>query len=115
MEQINSVELRGNVGAVRYQGTGNKRMAIFNMATSKAYNDKDGRPVIETTWHNIVAFESKEVRDLDKLAKGSKVYVRGRIRNQKFTGSDGQEHYSNDILASTLSVLTNDQSLAVEI
>lgn len=115
MEQINSVELLGNVGSVKYQGTGNKKMAIFNLATSKAYNGKDGTPVIETTWHNIVAFEGKDVKDLDKIVKGSKVHLKGRIRNQKFTGSDGQEHYSNDILANRLSVLMTDESLSTEL
>lgn len=115
MEQINSVELLGNVGSVKYQGTGNKKMAIFNLATSKAYNGKDGAAVIETTWHNVVAFEGKDVKDLDKLSKGSKVHLKGRIRNQKFTGSDGQERYSNEILASKLSVLDTDEALSTEL
>lgn len=115
MEQINSVELLGNVGNVKYQGTNNKRMAIFNVATSKAYTGKDGAPVIETTWHNVVAFEGKDVKDLDKLVKGAKVHVKGRIRNQKFTGSDGVERYSNDILANKLAILTTDEALSTEL
>lgn len=114
MEQLNSVELRGNVGGVKYQGTKEKPMVIFSLATSMAYNSKDGTPVIETTWHTVVAFESREVQNLDRIQKGSKVYVRGRIRNQKFTGSDGAEHYSVDVLANRLVILEDETSLQCE-
>lgn len=114
MEQLNLVELRGNVGGVKYQGTREKPMVIFTLATSKAYNTKDGAPVIETTWHNVVAFEGKDVNGLERISKGSKVYVRGRLRNQKFTGSDGTEHYSVDILANRLVLLDDSDALQCE-
>lgn len=115
MEQINSVEILGNVGNVKYQILSGKAMAVIKVATSKAYTNKDGGAVIETTWHSVVAFEGKDIRNLDKITKGSKVHLKGRLRNQKFVGSDGQEHYSNDILANKLVVIDTDEPLSTEL
>ena len=50
MEQINKIELRGNVGNVKLQTVGNNENIRFSVATNYAYKDKEGRPVIETTW-----------------------------------------------------------------
>ena len=38
---------------------GDNRVARFKIATNYSYRDKDGKPVIETTWHNIVAWEGR--------------------------------------------------------
>ena len=114
MEQLNSVELRGNVGMVKYQGSKEKPMSIFSVATNKSYSSTDGSILIETTWHNIVAYEGKDVKGVELIDKGKKVYVRGRIRNQKFTGADGTEHYSYDILANKLEILPDTEPLTSE-
>ena len=55
MEQLNKIELRGNVGNIRVQAVGENEVANFSLATNFAYKSKDGTPVIETTWHNITA------------------------------------------------------------
>ena len=57
MEQLNRVELRGVVGSVRLQKIGNTQVANFTVATSLAYKDRSGSPIIETTWHNVTAWE----------------------------------------------------------
>ena len=56
MEQLNRIELRGNVGNIKLQTVGDKLAARFTVATNYAYKDKDGSAVIETTWHNINAW-----------------------------------------------------------
>ena len=50
MEQLNRIEIRGNVGAVRLQVVGNSRVAKISVATNYVYKGRDGEPVIETTW-----------------------------------------------------------------
>ena len=114
MEQMNQVELRGNVGTVKYIGPKDKPMAIFSLATNKAYISSDGSSIVETTWHNIVAYEGKDIKCVDQVEKGKKVYVRGRIRNQKFTSSDGTEHYSYDIFANKMLILDEAEALTAE-
>ena len=65
MEQINKIELRGNVGNVKLQTVGNNENIRFSVATNYAYKDKEGRPVIETTWHNVTAWNGKGMPDFE--------------------------------------------------
>lgn len=114
MEQINRIELRGMVGSVNTQTYPQGKVSHFTVATNVAYKDKNGGPVIETDWHNVTAWENKGIFDLDKLLKGSKVYVMGRMQYPKFTGSDGLEHTRPEILASRLVIIENDEPLNYE-
>ncbi len=82
MEQLNKIELRGNVGNIRIQTVGDNEVAHFSLATNYAYKGKDGTPVIETTC--------------------------GRIRFQKFNGSDGTEKQYYEVLANRLAIIEND-------
>ena len=115
MEQMNRIELRGNVGSVRIQTTNDKKMARFTLATNKAYKDRNGEPVIETTWHNVSAFEGKNIQNLDRLEKGSKVQVVGRVRIQKIMGLDGNERTFYDVLASKVTLIEDDAPLEFEL
>ena len=109
MEQLNKVELRGMVGTVRVQDFSGKKMARFSLATSMAYTDRSDAPVIETQWHNIVAWEGQNVSGLDKIAKGSKLFVRGRIKYQKYVGNDGVEKTVTEIQATYIEFVKDDQ------
>ncbi len=103
MEQLNRIELRGNIGNIRVSNVGQGKVARFSLATNYLYT-KDGEAVVETTWHNIVAWEGKGIPELDKLEKGSRVYVTGRVRQSKYTGNDGLEKQSYEVLASKLNI-----------
>ena len=58
MEHLNRIELRGVVGTVRPQVVNGTKMSRFSVATSRAYKDREGVAQIDTTWHNIVAWDS---------------------------------------------------------
>ena len=103
MEQLNKIEIRGNVGNVNILKVGNTRVAHFSVATNFAYKDRNGEPVIETTWHNVTAWEgNKGIPSLDGISKGFPVYVTGRLRTQKYIAGDGVERTSYDVIASTV-------------
>ena len=72
----------------------------------------DGASVIETTWHNVTAWEGKTLSDLDKITVGTPVFVRGRLRSQKYLASDGTERTSMDVIANL--VETIDENVAVQ-
>lgn len=114
MEQINRIELRGLVGNVNTQTYPQGKVCHFTVATNYAYKDKTGSPVIETTWHYVTAWESKGICDLVRIVKGAKVYVCGRLKTQKFTGSDGLERTSYDVLASRVVSIDDDEVLNYE-
>ena len=75
MEQLNRIELRGNVGNIRVSTVGTGQVARFSLATNFLYKNKDGEATVETTWHNIVAWSGKGMPEFEKIGKGSPVYV----------------------------------------
>ena len=70
MEQLNRVELRGTVGSVYVKDFGTTKVANFSVATNDCYKSSQGEPVIETTWHRVIAWESQDTADAFKMKKG---------------------------------------------
>lgn len=102
---INRVELRGVVGTARLSETGSGRIVRFSLATNYVYKSSDGSPVIETTWHNCLAFEGKQIGGIDRIMKGTAVHLTGRIRCYRFVDINDVERTGNEIVANTLDVL----------
>ncbi len=102
MEQLNRIELKGNVGNVRLSTVGENQVARFSLATNFIYKGKEGDAVIETTWHNVVAWNGRGMPDLTKIEKGQPLYVCGRLRSSRFTGSDGTEKQIYEVIASKI-------------
>ena len=102
METLNRIELRGIVGSVRTQHVSDETITRFSMATIYAYKDKDGCPVIETTWHNVLIWNAPEAQ---LLAPGSRVYVSGRLRAFRYVTADGLDRVSVEVVAQQLEVV----------
>ena len=111
MEQLNRIELRGTVGSIKIQKISDANVANFTLATNLAYRDKDGCAIIETTWHNVTAWESKEIKDLERIEKGCKVHLVGRLRNQRFCSSDGAERTMYEVVAKSLYIIDDQEVL----
>lgn len=103
MECINRIEIQGTVGAVKSQTVGGQKCYKFSVATNYAFRAKDGLAVIETTWHNVVAWEG-ESDNLDKLEKGKAVNVIGRLRSVRYCKSDDSYVESFEIIARKVKV-----------
>lgn len=86
----------------------------FTLATSRAYKDKNGTAVIETTWHQVVAWENDNMPDLSQIDKGSKLYVSGRIRNQKYLNSEDVEKQVVEVVANRVVFVESQEPLAYE-
>ena len=114
MEQLNHIELRGTVGFVRQQVVNQRMVAHLSVATNYVYKDRNGDPVIETTWHNVSAWEGKGCPDLSRIEKGSKVAVTGRLRGQRYTDSDGIERYAYEVIAYQLTRIVDSAPLQYE-
>lgn len=114
MEQLNKIELRGNVGSVRILNAGGTRIAKISLATNYVYKNREGDPVIETTWHNISAWEGKNMPDLESIQRGDKLYVCGRMRAQRYEGNDGMERTVYEVLAKNIQLIAGNESLQYE-
>ena len=107
MEHINKVEIRGNVGTVRINEHNGKKVVNFSVVTDFLYKSREGIPLSETTWHNVVAWSGKDIVDLELITKGAQVHVCGRIRANKYTSADGVEKFFYEIMASRLQIVTD--------
>ena len=105
MEQLNQVTLRGIIGNDRLQNIGDTEMARFSVATDHLFKNRSGEVVCETTWHSVTAFKSDRMPDFSALVRGAGVEVKGRLRNNRFTDSNGVERTVTEILASQVSVI----------
>ena len=105
MEHLNKIELRGIIGSVYVKDFGNTKSANFSVATDYCFKSQDGTPVIETTWHRVIAWEGNQIKNLDQLKKGCGVHVIGRIRSQKYIASDGTEKSVFEVIASKVELI----------
>ena len=100
-EFINRVELQGIIGSARQYTIGTQKGFQLTVATNRVYKDRDGNPVIETQWTCCSGWESENV-DLSLLEKGREVHLIGRIRSQRYTGADGVERTTMEVVVSSL-------------
>ena len=104
---INKVILVGNLGNdpdTKYTQAG---MAItrISLATTSVRKDKDGNQQERTEWHRVVFFGKLGEIAGEYLRKGSSVYVEGELLYYKYTGQDGVEKYTTDIVANEMQML----------
>ena len=107
MRGINVIHLIGNLGNdpdVKYTQGG---MAItrVSLATTSVRKDKDGNTQERTEWHRVVFFGKLAEIAGEYLRKGSSIYVQGSLRYDKYTGQDGQEKYTTDIVCDEMQML----------
>ena len=105
MEHINRIELQGRIGTLRTNEYNGSRVANFSLATELMYKSKDGSAVNETTWHNIVMWESKDTPRIEEIAVGIPVNVTGRLRTSRYTSADGVEKQYYEVLANRIRLL----------
>jgi single-strand DNA-binding protein len=99
---VNKVILIGNLGRdpeIRTTQDGT-RIAHLNVATSETWRDRNsGERRERTEWHRVVIFDDKLADVAEKyLRKGSKVYLEGQLQTRKWTGQDGQDRYSTEVV-----------------
>ncbi len=109
----------GNIGRdpeMRFTPNGTA-VTNFSVAVNRQPRSQrqEGGEEAPPDWYRVVCFgQLAEVAD-QYYAKGNKVYVEGRLQINQFTGQDGQERQSVEIVASELMNLTprgDDQGMA---
>lgn len=107
MEQLNRIELRGNVGMVRVNSYEGRRVANISVPTSILFKSRNSESAafLETTWHNVVAWEGKGIPDIDLLVKGTPINVVGRLRSRSYVSSDGLNKTEYEVVASEITIL----------
>lgn len=99
---VNKVILVGNLGRdpeVRHTQDGSK-IVHLSVATSESWKDRgSGERKERTEWHRVVIFNDRVGEIAERyLRKGSKVYLEGALQTRKWTGQDGQEKYTTEVV-----------------
>lgn len=104
---INKVILVGTLGKnpeTRYTPSGSA-VTNINIATNEQWTDKQsGQKQENTEWHNIVFFGRLAEIAGEYLAKGSQVYIEGKLKTDSYE-KDGITRYSTKIVANEMQIL----------
>ena len=76
------------------------RCAIFSLATSESWTDKQSGEKRESTqWHNIAIFNENLIRVVENyVKKGSKLYLEGQLQTRKWQDRDGNDRWTTEVV-----------------
>ncbi|MEP7197376.1 MAG: single-stranded DNA-binding protein [Saprospiraceae bacterium] len=110
----NSVQLIGHLGKspeITNLEKG-KKIARLTLATNEYFTSAKGEKVNNTTWHNLVAWDSKAEYIEKNLEKGQEILVQGRISNRSYENKEGQTRYISEIIIDEVLKLSKELSTA---
>ncbi len=105
---LNKALLIGHLGHdpdVRTMNSG-EPVAHLSVATSEAWKNKStGARREATEWHRVVLYKRLAELAGQHLKKGALVYVEGHLQTRKWTGKDGIERHTTEIVGDELRML----------
>ncbi len=107
MGNLNRVQLIGRLGQdpeVRFT-QGGQAVSNFSVATNENWTNKAGDRQSRTEWHRIVAWGRKAELAGEFLAKGSQVFIGGRLQTRKWEDKEGVDRYTTEVVADDLQFL----------
>lgn len=107
-KSVNKVILVGNVGKnpeVKYSPSGTP-VAKFSLATNERFKDRNDQWQDRTEWHNVIAWQRLAEIVGEFVAKGSKIYVEGKLQTSCWEdGQSGERKYRTEIVAREIVLL----------
>lgn len=112
---LNKVILIGNLTRdpeLRYtpQGTA---VCSFGLATNRQWTTESGEKKEDAEFHRLVAWNKLAEICSQLLKKGRKVYVEGRLQTRTWTGQDGQQRTTTEIVISDMIILDKRSDMEV--
>ena len=98
---MNNITIAGNIGRdpeLKYAPTG---LAILKFSVADTYGKDDNK---KTTWHDIVVFGEQAETVADKIGKGMRVVIIGRLQIENFEKKDGTKGKRVEVLADEVAV-----------
>ncbi len=105
---VNIVILIGNLGAdpdARHTASGMAVTALSVATTESRLDKQSGERQEHTEWHRVKLFGRTAEVAAEYLKKGRQVYIEGTLRTSKYTGKDGVEKYSTEVIGNDLQML----------
>jgi single-strand DNA-binding protein len=104
---INEVTLVGNLtrNPEMKHTEGKKPICIMGLATNRYWTDENGNKHEEPEYHRLIAFDKLAETCHQYLTKGRKIWARGRLQYRTYTGQDGIEKFSAEIVLEKMEML----------
>lgn len=110
---INKVILIGNLGNNPETKATKSGSTVTNIsvATSESWKDKQsGEKQERTEWHRVVFHGRLAEIAAQYLQTGSKVYLEGSLRTNKWVDKEGKNRYTTEIVAAQMQMLDSRHS-----
>lgn len=104
---LNRVQLIGNLTRdpeLRYtpQGTA---VCTFGLATNRSWTTDSGEKKEDTEFHRVVSWNKLAELCSQLLVKGRKIYVEGRLSTRTWTGQDGNQRTTTEVVIDDMILL----------
>jgi len=112
VRSLNKVMLIGNLTRdpeLRYtpQGTA---VCTFGVATNRSWTTDSGEKKEDAEFHRVIAWNKLAELCSQLLIKGRKVYVEGRLSTRSWTGQDGVQKTTTEIIIDNMLILDSKRS-----
>lgn len=101
---LNKVQLIGRLTRdpeIRTTPSG-QTVATLSIATNRTWNDKAGQKQEKSEFHNIVIWGRLAEIAGQYLTKGQEAYFEGRLETRAYTGKDGVERRTTEVVAENM-------------
>ena len=105
----NKVQLIGNLGndpEIINLDSGTK-LAKFSIATNESYKNAQGEKVVDTQWHNVVAWGKTADIIESYVAKGKEVAIEGKLTTRSWDDKQGVKRYTTEVVCNEILRLGN--------
>lgn len=102
MANLNKTLIIGRLGADPESRATQSGLSVSNFSVATTYKSKQGD---ETEWFRVTFFDRLADVCNQYLAKGSLVYIEGRIKTEKYTDRDGIERYITKVIGERMQML----------
>lgn len=95
----NSVQLIGHLGRnpELIEMTNGTKLAKVTIATNDIYRNSKGEKIVETQWHNVIAWGKTAEHMEVFLRKGNEVALKGKLQHRSYEDKDGMKRYITEI------------------
>lgn len=108
MASLNRAQLIGRLGKdveIRYTSSGTA-VASMTIATSEKFKNKQsGEWEEKTEWHRVTLWGKLAEIAGQYLAKGSMVFIEGRLTTRKWQDKEGNDRYTTEIVGTSMQML----------
>jgi single-strand DNA-binding protein len=113
---VNHVQLIGRLGIdpeIIKLPNGNS-LVRMTLATNDYRKDKEGNVQQETQWHTLKAWGKLGEVMADKLSKGARVIIGGKLEHRSWETNQGEKRRSTEINVREFSLMNNSSKSAKE-